>query len=220
MIDRPAEERLFQRYLIGEVTKEQVFEEFEELALANSRPWWQPWWHDLMQEARIGVWIAIDKFDPSRGFRFSTYAKEWIRQRTMCWWYDNQSTVRVPVAMRKMMNRMRQGQEVEGTAPAMARARRLVDRREQSLDAGFGDSLRAEQEGEREPLDQELLEERMDEAMARLDFRERTILKERFVLELTLREIGERHGISLERARQIINSSLAKLRHPDLEAML
>ena len=191
---------------------------------------------DVLQEARMGFLRAVARFDPSTGFKLTTYAGSAIRREAQRAVEDMGSTVRVPnQPHQKIRDARRQGLT---TAEEMVEAGLLrKDRaagalaalgRTSSLDAPIrddgtillGDTLAADVPGPDEAYElaerQERAREEVGALLAHLDARERDVLLARFASpddeEQTLKEIGERHGISCERIRQIQVSALEKLR--------
>lgn len=195
---------------------------------------------DLMQEGNLGLVVAMGKFEASRGFRFSTYARWWIRQ-SMQRAIDNQSrTVRLPVhraALAKSLGKYQRELTAQyGRPPTSAElsdaANVTIEAVEETLDAAAPLSLDAPKYNDaRAPMHEvlaaegaspdEQLSSRQDVDTAQsllrdLAPRERTIIELRYGFgesnELTYREIGERLSLSRERIRQIELGALRKLR--------
>ena len=202
---------------------------------------------DLISEGNMGLMKAVERFDPKKGGKLSTYAAWWIKQGIRRALANQGKTIRLPSHMVDKLFRMRRMQETLshelGRAPTAAElAKRLdvpektvrywleVSQRPTSLDVPLGEDGR-ESLGDtitdakaRSPFDdlndQQLLEE-MALHLKSLDSREQIILKRRFGLEgveaESLEEVGARLGITRERVRQLQNQALAALREKMLE---
>jgi len=197
---------------------------------------------DLISEGNIGLMKAVERFDPAKGGKLSTYGAWWIKQSIKRALANQSKTIRLPVHLVDKISKMRRVshklQEVLGREPTddelaeelgMTSSRvtqlRLAAIRPASLDAPIGDdesnnfSEIVQDENAATPyqeLEDKTVTKMLQEMVKTLDPREATILRYRFGLdggsEKTLEEVGERFGVTRERVRQIQNIALAKLR--------
>ena len=251
-LDRDQEYELDQLVRIGQRAKNHLLEANLRLVVSLAKRYTGRGmlFLDLIQEGNLGLIRAVEKFDYKKGYKFSTYATWWIRQAITRAMADQARTIRIPVHMVEVINKLarvqRQMLQDLGREPTPEELALELDMTPEKIvevqkygrepislhtplgedgDSEFGDLIEdSEAIVPADAVSFTLLQEQLDQVLVTLSDREAGVVRMRFGLTdgqpKTLDEIGKVYGVTRERIRQIESKTMSKLRHPSRSQVL